>query len=497
MNEVLADILPGDVTLTNCDREPIHIPGSIQPHGFLLGLRIDEHQDFRVVIASQNTTDYLQRPMEQVLNSRPGDLLPVDIETLLLRHLKSQGSSSDLARFIGAISLPLKSGGDAEFQIICHGVTGIYVLEFERTGESSSQGDLNAAITNYVSTMDKASSSLELCQAITHEIRVLTGFDRVMLYQFDEVGHGTVLAEDRNDNLPSYLGLRFPSTDIPRQARTLYVSNRIRIIPNADYEPSPLISIPELAGAPPLDLSLSILRSVSPVHLDYMRNMRTASSMSVSIVSAGRLWGLISAHNSRPRRVSYLVRSACDVLSRILSAQLTASQNAVEFAHALRLKSIQGQLLAFMASAESYIEGLIRHPAELCSVAGASGAAIVMEQRCVLLGDTPEEAAVIKLSNALASATREDVFSTSQATANFPGHDELIAKASGVLAISLSQVHRMQILWFRPEVITAVSWAGEPTKGQQIRNGLLEIHPRNSFASWKQIARQGRALVYR
>lgn len=489
MSDVSLDVLPGDVTLTNCDRELIHIPGSIQPHGFLLALRIDQQELFRVVVASENAAGYLNRPISDILNAQPGDLLPFEIDALLRRGLLSEGAGSDFARFIGTLNLPLSGGGNAEFQIVGHRVTDLYILEFERTEQSISQGDLNAVITNYVSTLEKSSSSLELCQALTKQIRILTGFDRVLLYQFDEYGHGTVLTEERNENLPTYLGLRFPSTDIPRQARALYISNRIRIIPSVDYTPSPLASIAEVASAPPLDLSLSILRSVSPIHLDYMRNMGTIASMSVSIVAEGRLWGLISAHHSHPRRVPYLVRSACDVLSRIMSAQLLASQKAAELSHAIRLQSVHGQLLTYMASNESYIDGLSGHPVELCAVVGATSAAIVVDGRCIMLGDAPAPAAILKLSTWLGASPREEVFCTCEIQADYPNYEDLIEKASGVMAISLSQIHRTQIFWFRPEVVTSVSWAGEPTKEQQIKNGILEIHPRNSFASWQQVLR--------
>jgi light-regulated signal transduction histidine kinase (bacteriophytochrome) len=483
------DLLAGDVDLTNCDREAIHIPGSIQAHGFLLALAVTQDERFRVVVASENAAHYLGRPTGSILNAELGEILPLDIEQMLQRGLLSEGASGDFARFIGTMRLVAKDGTGADFQIVGHRVGTLYLLEFERTESSISQGDLNTVITNFVSTLEESRTSLELCAAITVQIRALTGFDRVMLYQFDEVGHGTVLAEDRNERLPSYLGLRFPATDIPKQARALYVSNRIRIIPDVDYEPSPLLSIPAVADDGPIDLSLSILRSVSPIHRDYMRNMGTISSMSVSIVSEGRLWGLISAHHSEPRRVPYLVRSACDVLSRIMSAQLLSSQKAGELAHAIRLKSVHSQLLTFMASGESYIDGLARHPAELCAVVGAKSAAIVVDGRCVRLGDAPYEEDVLRLSDWLARSAREEVFATGEIGSEFPESEALNAKGSGVLAISLSQIHRMQIFWFRPEVIESVHWAGEPTKDQELIRGVLHIHPRNSFASWKQILR--------
>jgi chemotaxis family two-component system sensor kinase Cph1 len=478
-----------EVDLTNCDREAIHIPGSIQAHGFLLALSLAEDERFRVVVASENASQYLQRSAESILHAELGELLPLEIGDLLRRGLLSEGASGDFARYIGSMRLAAPDNANAEFQIVGHRVGKLYLLEFEQAESSISQGELNTVITNFVSTLEESRTSAELCNAITVQIRQLTGFDRVMLYQFDEIGHGTVLAEDRNDRLPSYLGLRFPATDIPKQARALYVSNRIRIIPDVDYTPSPLLSTPEVAAAGPVDLSLSILRSVSPIHRDYMRNMGTISSMSVSIVSEGKLWGLISGHHSEPLSVPYLVRSACDVLSRIMSAQLLASQKAGELAHTIRLRSVHNQLLTYMASGESYIDGLARHPAELCAVVGADSAAIIVDDKCVRIGDAPDEAEILRLSNWLTKNVKDEIFATNELGDELPNADPLLPKASGVLGISLSQVHRLQILWFRPEVVQSVHWAGEPGKEQELIKGELHIHPRNSFASWKQILR--------
>ena len=477
------------VNLTNCDQEPIHIPGSIQPHGFLLGVQLNSAGAFWVTVASQSAEIFLRLPIEDILNSELSGLIPVDLGLSLKGGLLSEGAGSDLARFIGAVTLPRDASDALNFQVIGYRVGEVYVLEFEETTRAVHQGELNSVVTNFVAALEQKRSLEELCHAMTVQVRELTGFDRVMLYQFDEDGHGNVLAEDRNDRLPSYLGLRFPASDIPRQARALYVLNRVRIIPNVEYTPSPLRVASSQRNEPPLDLSLSVLRSVSPVHRDYMRNMGTASSMSVSIVIDGKLWGLISGHHCTPLAVPYLVRSACDVLSRIMGAQIAASDKAADLAHAVRLKSVQSQLLTFMATGENYIEGLVRHPEDLCAVTGAQGAAVIVGERCVCLGATPPEADVLQLSGLLSKRLKEDLFVTHEFGEFYSISDAVRSKASGILAISLSQIHRMQILWFRPEVVESVMWAGEPEKSHQVVDGVLQIHPRNSFASWKQIVR--------
>lgn len=469
------------VDLTNCEREPIHVPGSIQPHGFLLALHADATGNLIVRTVSANTTDYLDLPIEKLLGAELDTVVDQALSATLKKRLLQEGITTGYGRFIGSVSLRGTS-----FQIVAHRAGELYVVEFEVTEEGVTQTDLNGVIASFVNSLEEINNLAQLCELVTKQVRVLTGFDRVMLYRFDQEGHGTVLAEERNDKLPSYLGLRFPASDIPRQARALYVLNRLRIIPNVEYSPSPLISDPTQAQEP-LDLSLSILRSVSPVHRDYMRNMGTISSMSISIVAEGRLWGLISGHHSEPREVPYLVRSACDVLSRIVSSQLLAFRKSAEMAQAIRLKSVHGQLLTFMAAGENYIDGLLRHPNELFAVTGAHGAAVIVDDRCVTLGATPSEAEVLKLASWISKRTREEVYSTSNLSAEYPDGESLRARSSGVVAISLSQIHRMQILWFRPEVVETVEWAGEPEKNVERVEGVLQIHPRNSFATWKQI----------
>lgn len=479
-----------EVDLTNCDREPIHIPGTIQAHGFLLALTAGLGDQLRVAIASENTAFYLQRPLHEILDADLWTLVSPSLKKPLIDDLLLVANAGDFARYITTTELVSSDGITREFQVVGHYAKDLIVLEFEHTEYNASHGRLNTGIATFVASLEEIRDAPALCQAVTSQIRELTGYDRVMLYRFDEQGHGTVLAEDRNDHLPSYLGLQFPGTDIPKQARALYLQNRQRIIPDVEYQPSPLMATSTLESAPPLDLSLSILRSVSPVHREYMRNMGTTSSMSVSIVSRGKLWGLISGHHAAPRSVPFLVRSACDVLSRVVSSQLLAFQNEGAMAHAVRLKSVQSRLLTVMTAADNYLDALQKHPQELCAVTGAQGAAVLVDDRCILLGKTPAEAEVRQLGIWLSARAPEEVFAIDNLASVFEAGEGLHARASGVLSVSLSQVHRLQIFWFRPEVIETVHWAGEPTKEQESVAGISELSPRNSFSTWKEIVRK-------
>ena len=481
------------VDLTNCDQEPIHTPDSVQAHGFLLGLAAGHGNRYRVVVASENTADYLRMPLSSILGQELNSLLSMQFGGDLEVQGLTENMESGSLRFLGTIHLQATEAGTRaeasreRFQVIGHRSGDLVLLEFERLDGDAPSGDLNSVISEFVSDLEEVHTIEALSDLITCQIRSMTGFDRVMLYRFDEDGHGIVLSEDRNDRLPSYLGLRFPASDIPRQARALYVMNRLRIIPNVDYNPSTLRILPESGVEEPVDLSMSVLRSVSPVHREYMRNMGTVSSMSISIVMEGKLWGLISGHHSEPRTVPYLVRSACDVLSRILSTQLLSLQRSSEMSRAVELKSVHGNLLAYMAAANSYLDGISEHQEDFLALTGATGAAVVAGDRCLLLGDTPEKPDVLAIADWFSQKKTNDVFVTDALASELPGRDVIRRKASGLLAISLSQVHRMQMLWFRPEVIATVEWAGEPNKVTGRVNGALHLHPRTSFSTWKEI----------
>ncbi|MGA0594775.1 ATP-binding protein [Enterovirga sp. CN4-39] len=468
-----------ELDLSACDREPIHLLGSIQPHGVLLSLRED---DLRILQASSNAPDMLGIPVRGT--SLP-DALPAVAEKL--------GSdwpgrvAEGAAGYLKSVELPTPAG-IRSFDIAAHRAGRRIIVELEERLEPNGSEDGFARLRALATSFQGASSLQELCTVFAQQIRALTGFDRALVYRFDEDWHGTVLAEDRNDSLPSYLDLRFPGSDIPAQARELYRRNRLRIIPDAGYQPVPIEPLLDPEAGVPLDLSYSVLRSVSPVHVEYMRNMGTGASMSVSIVIEGRLWGLVSCHNRAPRRVSLAARDLCDLLTQMLAVHLDARERTVATTQRARLAGIQSRLLGYMAEGERFLDGLIRHPEEFLELAGASGAAIVSAEACWLVGSTPPEAAVKDLFEWLSREHREDVFSTDVLSSVLPEAKSYAREASGLLAISVAKRQPAYVLWFRPELVEAVRWGGDPRKpAAAIETG--RIHPRQSFEVWKETVR--------
>ena len=486
---------PPGVDLATCDREPIHIPGSIQPFGLLLVL---DEPSWAVVQASGNTREHLGLEVEEVLGKPLGDLFGEARGGSLREGLRNLSLEKN-PFYIGTVAARGRGGGPGPaFHAVAHRMDGVLILELEPapTDGPVSFQNLYPLVRTFLAHLERVATVDELGRLSAAEVRRITGFDRVLIYRFDEDGHGTVIAEDRNEALPSYLDHRFPASDIPAQARELYRLNRLRIIADADYTPVPLVPPLHPTTGRPLDLTYSSLRSVSPVHVAYMKNMGTGASMSISILRDDRLWGLISCHHRTPRGVPFEVRTACDFLGQMLSLQLDAQEHHADFEHRMRLKSVQAKLLASMANEDNFVDGLVKDSAELLDFAAAGGAAVLFNGQCLLLGTTPDEPDVHRLADWLSEQARQDVYSTDSLASVFPEAESYKDRASGLLAISISKLYRSYVLWFRPEFVRTVKWGGDPTKPIGPEDGHHGPHPRKSFETWKETVRL-RSLPWR
>ncbi len=476
-----------EADLSTCDREPIHQPGTIQPHGLLLAL---SEPDFVIVQASRNAAALLGT------GRQPGELIgmrAVEVVGPAVADWARQTAAAAIDRSpLHVTSMPVDGvGGGLWFDAILHRNGGALILELEPVGPATaaSFGRLYPMVRACLGRLERAHSVPEVCQAAAVEVRRIAGVDRVLIYRFDEGWHGTVIAEDGNDRLPSYLGLRFPSSDIPKQARDLYRDNRTRLIADAGSVPVPIEPAAHPGTGRPLDLSFSALRSVSPVHVEYMRNMGTASSMSISILRDGELWGLISCHHAQPLVVPSEVRSVAEMLGQVLSLQIVAKEQKQEYEHKLGRKAAQARLFAGMTEGDDFVDGLVRNADALLELARAGGAAILDDGRCTLLGETPTEAEVGRIADWLeASPRRDDVFATDSLAAQIPEAEAFKDRACGLLAIAISKIHRGYLLWFRPEVIRTVRWGGDPVKATTAEADG-RIHPRRSFEAWKEVVR--------
>jgi light-regulated signal transduction histidine kinase (bacteriophytochrome) len=476
--------LPPD--LADCANEPIRVPGGIQPHGRMLVLAAG---DAHVVARSENW------PAPPPLADWDSWLAP------RLAALQEGESPAPLG------SVTLEDG--RRWDLTGHRLPRLVVLEFEPTEQPQGlQAPVYALARRFLPRMQGAAGVAELLALAVDELKRLTGFGRCLAYRFDDEGHGEVLAEVLDPGYDAYLAHRFPASDIPAQARQLYLLNQIRLIPDARYTPVPLRCVDPAWQATDIDLSWAALRSVSPLHLEYMRHMGTLASMSVSIVVRGRLWGLISCHDHAPRHVPFETRVACEHLARLLSLQIEAREDNAEVATRLELRQITLEIVSHLTESDGTLRQLTAEPV-LLRLAHATGAAVVLDDECWTLGECPPVERIQELTRCIALQGAE-VFHSDRLEQALPqvmrepdGRDGDGGRGSagrdgpstaGVLAISISQVHRHWLLWFRPEVVMTVRWAGNPHKALQAGDGRL--HPRRSFQSWQEQLR-GRSLPWR
>ncbi len=469
----------GTSDLTNCDREKIHIPGSIQPHGALLVL---EPASLRVVQAGGD--------LETLLGATASDLLG---ETLVGRLTESEmnklgvmsASTVDLPRPYHLFTRTY-DGGRAD--AVLHASGGFLVLELEPQRESEPEDSL-ALVQSMMHGVQRAETISGVYQSIVDEVRAASGFDRVMLYRFLGDGSGSVEAEARNPSIEPYVGLRYPASDIPQQARALYLRNWTRLIGDARYVPAPLTSPAGQPPSLPIDLSQSALRSVSPIHLEYLANMGVVASMSLSLIIDGKLWGLIACHHNRPRFPAYRRRVAFELFAQMASFQLETKLEAADLGSRLQQKSISEALLNNLARSSDLSDGLKRFRPNLLEYIPASGLALWLDGNFSGFGKTPKREDIGLLVRWLNETMTDGVFQTDKLSAHYPPALSFADRASGILALSVSRSPRDYVIWFRPEVRQTVTWAGDPNKQTAAGADDGRISPRKSFAKWKQQVR--------
>ena len=492
-----------EVTLTNCDREPIQIPGYIQPHGLLLVLSSDSVETLTVLQVSANVESFFGIAPTRLLNKPLSQLLGTEqskrIKEARSRLLTSKQPESIAIQAVGLPSDSSKKGIEPHRSVSTwHGLLHLQAdaVILELTPNSASQISQTEALYPFlsqaISRFQNAQSLDALAQQIVRTIADFTGFDRVMVYQFDTDYSGTVIAEAVRPALEkeSFLHLRYPPTDIPVQARELYLKSWLRTIPDVYYTPVPLIPERHPLTERPLDLGLSGLRSVSPMHIEYLQNMGVSASMSISLIVEGQLWGLIACHHHQPKQVSFEMGKVCEAMGQTASLALFRQQALVEKRYLASVRNIQNKIRQMLVrSHPTYAIStvLTYHQQSLLELVQASGAAIVLDASLTLIGETPTAKRIEPLVEWLRSR-KEEVYYTHSLSQDFPAFESEQDCACGLLAVSIflpqSSYH---VLWFRPELVRSVDWAGNPAKSSTIAaDGSLYLTPRQSFERWKE-----------
>jgi chemotaxis family two-component system sensor kinase Cph1 len=478
------DLLPpgSAIDLDTCAREPIHLPGQVQPHGVLLVVRV---ADEVVLQVSDNSRELLGLVPEQLLGRTLTDVVGPGGATALRSLLIFDGPPG--SESLEVHGLPYEA-------LVYSPEPGYRAVELEPRAPDSEGDDARTLDARWLLNGLQAATSVEgLLQAATRLMREATGYDRVWAYRFQADGHGVIVAEAKTEQLPSFLGLHFPEGDIPAQARALYLRNGIRTIVDTDAAPARVEPVVNPDTQQWTDMSDGALRAVSPMHVTYLRQMGVRASASVALVVDGRLWGLLAAHHyAGPRRLGHRPRALSELLGVLVGMQIDGRQRTSAATALLELQEDQRRVLEAVAGAETAVEGLVADPEALLGLCRASGAVVRAGSELVRVGITPTRSRCEALLDALAAhpdpAFPEVLAISCLATAlpELPGVADLAETAAGALVASLSKRHGNLLVWLRPEQLEEVTWGGKATGTPSPQNGVERLTPHGSFETWKQ-----------
>ncbi|WPP01468.1 GAF domain-containing protein [Pseudomonas sp. HR96] len=461
------------VTLANCEDEPIHQPGGIQPHGALVAL----DPSGRVLTRSANFAEHLG------FDAQPGSRLSAQDIGDGVMHMLNEGLAADST---WVDSAQLHKGGTL-FDVVAHRHQALLYLEFEpRQSSNASFSQVALYAQRIISQMQRRHDIDSLLARVTEEIRHLTGYDRVMAYRFRPDLSGEVIAEARRPDLETYMGQRYPASDIPAQARLLYILNPTRLIADVSYEASRLLPALNPLDGQPFDLSFSVLRSVSPIHCEYLTNMGVKASMSVSIVVEGKLWGLFSCHHMSPKTIAHPLRISFQVISQLCSAlveRLEHNQSTLTLHNA----SLAQQSISRAArDSEDLLAALTAGAVNITTLLPCDGAAVALAGRIQSLDGEFDDLARSIMERLEVDPDLELYHTEQWAHTDASSPD---TQYCGVLAVRFHRQEGGWVFWFRREEISHVRWAGKPDKILKVGPSGPRLTPRGSFEAWEEVVK--------
>jgi len=466
------------VDLLSCADEPIHVPGSVQPHGALLFF--DDNGNLAGWSANARSMLDIEPAIGAPCASLTLPIAAIDAvaDCILAQH------DDEAAPLLAAVTI-----GSVEFDCVVHAAYGRIIAEFE-TRETASDEVSQFAIRAHgsIDRLRRQKTIDGLLESAVRQVREFTGFDRVMAYRFRPDDSGDVVAESRRDDLVPYLGQRYPAGDIPAQARRLYTLNTLRMIADMDYNAVPLYGAP---GAAPLDMSHALLRSVSPVHIEYLKNMHVRASMSVSIVINGRLWGLIACHHMSRKLVPYAIRMAADVLAQVMASTIHSIEARLDAELVEQSARVRTALIESLLLDDDPLDTLGQHARALMAAFGAK-AMIATQHGKVLCHSALDDTLPAGLADAVVDSLPENQHDlvVRELLADWPQalHDRL-GKWVGLLALPFDPMTNGWCILLRVEQIEQVAWGGRPDKIVALGPLGERLTPRGSFDAWYETVR--------
>jgi len=469
------------VELADCAREPIHVPGFIQGFGVLLATRagldmISQISSNAAILFGEDAVQLVGQNLSKVLGTE---------NAAEVRRVLQSGSWKEASPVRMSID---RKGEQVPVNAILHRYDGLDFVELEIVTPEGAEVASRAyhLVQASILRIQKSVNPPDLWEAAVAEAQRITGYDRVMLYKFDRDEHGSIIAERKQEHQQSFLGLHYPASDIPEQARRLYRVNWVRYIPDIHYRPVPLIPVVNEDHSRLTDLTQSVLRSVSPIHCEYLHNMGVAASMSVSILQEGRLWGLIALHHDTPKYLPYELRAACELIGHVLSIRIASLEDTEDNAYKATTNALQAKLLAQIPQHRELASALVATAPNLLDFIPATGAAVFSGEKIYTLGRVPDETAIRAILRSTLGHVSSPIFATDRLQDRMIEARNLTDTASGVLCFTASRVHNVHVFWFRTEQVQIVHWGGEPSKPIETDGETARLSPRKSFEKWKQ-----------
>ncbi|MCP2728716.1 GAF domain-containing protein [Limnofasciculus baicalensis] len=469
----------------NNSNKPSYSTTSIQSHGVLLVLK---EPQLTIQQVSGNTWNFLGLHPQFLLNKRLKDIINVKQFKTIKNGLKG-----DL-EYLNPLDLSIQCRNKTLWlNGIIHRSNQLIILELEPKDIDKTYNYFGFyhLIKNPIAQMQKARTIDEICQVIVREIREITGFDRVAIYRLEADGSGGIIAEEKAENLTSFLGWHYAASDISESAKQLSLNNLLRFIPDLNYEPISLIPEINPVTQQPLDMSFSILRSVSPFYIEYLKNMGVAATMTVSLLGGQKLWGTIACYHQTPKYISYQIRTVCEFLGRAMALELGAKEDRQYLDYQLKLKSIQSTFIEAISQADNLLDVLVVDSNRLLELVGAEGAIVYLDEQLIYLGKTPNSQEIQDLIGWIGSQIEQDIFYTDSLAKLYPAAEVFKEVGSGLLVLSISKIHKYCILWFRPEILEIVKLSDDIKDSITVKteDECKGLTPHQSFARWKETVR--------
>ena len=470
---------PQNFNFERCEDEPIHIPESVQSYGFLIAF---SYKDLKIEIVSENCNSIFA---DEIIGENFLDILSSDSdERTFLEETFDRVSASKIRLPIqlhlkGAL---LKAGEEIDYLAVVYDSGDHYVVELEPATKFRDVYSAEQFIKLYsmsIAPRFKEMTSLgEMAREMVSTIRYLTNMDRVVLYKFNEDYSGKVIAEAKAEDMESYQDLYFPASDIPKQARELYKTNWVRLVPDTELPPARLVPSAEESGRERLDLSRSLLRTFSPIHLQYIRNQGLRASFSISLVTDGELYGLISCHHREACYIPQNVRLQCENLSQLFSWHLLAKEEEI----AKRKKDVTDKAVDAMLDKIGPANPISRvvksGERAFLNALNSTGFVYYSQYETISLGST------------LPIELIKDIFSKAVSEGGFPYTNDSLYDdypearehgIAGIMIIPLFEKKQYFTAWFRKETHRVQKWIGADDEKSEDAPKAERLKPRSAF----------------